>query len=912
MKNLPIALLSAVAILTSGGALLAQSSYSWGPNGSGTPTGGAGTWNLSDPFWTADGGVTYQPWASDSNDDAYFGGTGGTVTLSEPIQAGRVFFDCNGYVLEGSGLRLAGGNMSPSFTVTNAGDTATIRSNVTIAPGIGSFIVRGAGTLNIAGSLGFEDSGNFYVQGATARVMLATGSLDSSFAYLNFGGISGGEGGGGTFAVDNTGATGNKTVAFSWGVSTTGGDATVRSDRVAPYNVTVNLGSQAGSSYSRVTGSTLNLVLNGGTASQNQILIARGTNGYLNQGTFFNGSNFAWKNTANGYVRAITYGTDSNTATSAGGTALAGNSQHYQITGAITAQTSKSITTLKIAGAHNFTVANSNTVTVNGILKTGGNSSTIAGGAIRAGDAQDLVVRTDLATDTLTINSNIIDNNESSFVKSGAGSLVLGGSNSWEGSTYLNGGLTTISTLANKSTSQALGRGNLAFAGGALRYTGGSAASDKEIDIGLGGGSLEITDANSTVELTSRVSSSGTGFLSDYFVKKGPGTLVLSGSNDNGLDVIVDSGKLVLAKASEMYLHATGNLIVKNNAIAQLDGTGDDQIGNFSSVTVEAGGIFDLNGRSETIAELSGNGLVTNSVGDIYNRLYIHSQRTTEFSGTIEDGAGTIYVDYVGGHHTLSGENTYTGGTSITDGTLQIGNGGTTGSIVGYVYVNGTASLNFNRADTYEYSDAIEVWEGSVNQIGSGTLILSGISEFYYGETNVKNGTLRVDGFIRSVVTVEDGATLSGTGTIDSTTTVKSGGSIGSADSVGTLTFESDLTLEGDITMNFQLGTVSDMLRVTGGLLYGPDDGKITLDITAIAGFAAGTYTLIDYRNATASNFSTSDFIFGETPEGYEYALQISGRRLNLIVTAVPEPGTIILVGLGALFIVIRLARVRA
>jgi hypothetical protein len=110
---------------------------------------------------------------------------------------------------------------------------------------------------------------------------------------------------------------------------------------------------------------------------------------------------------------------------------------------------------------------------------------------------------------------------------------------------------------------------------------------------------------------------------------------------------------------------------------------------------------------------------------------------------------------------------------------------------------------------------------------------------------------------------------------------------------VGTLTIGSDLTLEGDITMSFQLGTVSDMLRVTGGVLYGPDGGKITLDITAIAGFAAGTYTLIDYRNATASDFSTSDFLFGTTPEGYTYALQISSRRLNLIVTAVPEPTTI-------------------
>lgn len=887
MKNLSIALLSAVAILAPGSTLFAQS-YLWSPAGSELPPGGSGLWNLTDSSWSE--GLTYLPWPATNTADAIFGGTGGTVALDGLIEAGKVIFQSGGYTLSGGQLRLTGTNMPPAITVENAGDIATIYSDIRIADGAGTFVSRGPGTLNIAGALGYEQYGNLYIQGSTMRVLVATGSIDSTFSYLRFGGNNSGEEGGGTFVVDNSGATSNKTVSLTWGTLTSAGDATIRSDRNANYDIGLNLGPE----YDRTTGSTLNLVVNGGTnGTQNRIQIG-GLSSYINQGTFFNGSSFAWYNTGGGgYVRGINYGADSNAVTTSGGTVLPTSGQHFQITGAITAQTTKTITTLKIGGAHNFTIANSNTVTVNGILKAGGNASTIAGGSIRAASGQDLVIRTDLETDSLTINSNIVNNNGSSLVKSGAGSLALNGSNTYTGSTYLNGGLTTISTLANNNTNQALGRGTLELVGGSLRYTGTSTSSNKEINIRTGGGSFAITNAATTVELTGRIASSGSGLRSDDFIKDGPGTMIFSGAYGNSLDATVKGGTLILAKESALYTNAVGRLTVQNTATAQLAGTGDDQIGNGSEVIVESGGTLDLNGRNETIAELSGHGLVTSSVGDIYNTLSIQSQRSTDFSGTIEDGAGTVSINYVGGHHTLSGENTYTGGTSITDSTLQIGHGGTTGSIVGNVYLYNVSSLDFNRSDTYEYSGAIEGWQGTVNQIGSGTLILSGNSEFYYGETHVKNGNLRVDGYIMSTVTVEGGATLAGTGTIDNTTLVKSGARIGSTDSVGTLTFGNDLTLEGDITMSFQLGTVSDMLRLTGGILYGPSSEKITLDITAIAGFAAGTYTLIDYRNATASDFSTSDFLFGTTPEGYTYSLQITNRRLNLIVTAVPEPTTV-------------------
>src|SRR5207237_668291 len=88
----------------------------------------------------------------------------------------------------------------------------------------------------------------------------------------------------------------------------------------------------------------------------------------------------------------------------------------------------------------------------------------------------------------------------------------------------------------------------------------------------------------------------------------------------------------------------------------------------------------------------------------------------------------------------LTGNSTYTGGTTISAGTLQLGNGGTTGSIVGDVIDNGV--LSFNRSDSVTFDGTIS-GSGSVNQIGTGTTILTGNST-YTGGTTISAGTLQL------------------------------------------------------------------------------------------------------------------------------------------------------------------------
>jgi autotransporter-associated beta strand protein len=118
-------------------------------------------------------------------------------------------------------------------------------------------------------------------------------------------------------------------------------------------------------------------------------------------------------------------------------------------------------------------------------------------------------------------------------------------------------------------------------------------------------------------------------------------------------------------------------------------------------------------------------------------------------SGNITDGsggAGQLTVDSLGsGAVILTGTNTYSGDTTICAcATLQLGNGGATGSILGDVVNDGT--LAFKRSDSastpYVFAGVISS-TGAVTQIGTGTIELSGVNT-YSGGTVISDGTVRV------------------------------------------------------------------------------------------------------------------------------------------------------------------------
>ena len=136
----------------------------WDVNGTGTGTGGTGTWDLSTPYWnSASDGVTgpMVAWNNASLNTAYFGGTAGTVTLGTPITANALTFNTTGYTLSGGTLTLAG--TTPTITVNSGTDTIS-----SVIAGTAGLIKSGAGTLSLSGANTF--SGGITVNTGTLNV----------------------------------------------------------------------------------------------------------------------------------------------------------------------------------------------------------------------------------------------------------------------------------------------------------------------------------------------------------------------------------------------------------------------------------------------------------------------------------------------------------------------------------------------------------------------------------------------------------------------------------------------------------------------------------------------------------------------------------------------------------------------
>ncbi|HHZ9384883.1 TPA: autotransporter outer membrane beta-barrel domain-containing protein [Citrobacter freundii] len=212
--------------------------------------------------------------------------------------------------------------------------------------------------------------------------------------------------------------------------------------------------------------------------------------------------------------------------------------------------------------------------------------------------------------------------------------------------------------------------------------------------IRVGDGTVDGASYTATIDSVIR----GTGGLN----KGDLGTLILTGDNTYSGGTTITSGTLQVAGDTNLGAADTG--ITFNGGTLKYGEAFDTA----RQVTLESGGgTFDTNGHDVSLlTEVEGNGQLTKT------------------------GKGSL---------TLTLDNTYTGGTTIEQGVLQLGNDGDIGSIQGDVVDNGV--LNVNRGDTLALTGNIS-GKGQLHQTGSGITELQGENS-YSGATLIANGVLQ-------------------------------------------------------------------------------------------------------------------------------------------------------------------------
>ena len=227
-------------------------------------------------------------------------------------------------------------------------------------------------------------------------------------------------------------------------------------------------------------------------------------------------------------------------------------------------------------------------------------------------------------------------------------------------------------------------------------------------------------------------------------------------------------------------------------------------------------------------------------------------------------------------------------------GTLNIGSFGgsdTAGTIAASsIYIGMGGTINFNQVDTSTMTSPIS-GNGFINQLGSGTTILTGNNSGYVGITTVSSGTLLANSTTAlgtSTVMVTNARTLGGNGTIGGATTIASGGSLTPGSSgAGALSFSAGLTLESGSTTSFLINAPSDFTSINilgNNINFG---GELIFNIASYTPAAGDAFTLFNMTGGATqsggfSSVSAGSMIFAESggiwnaSYGY-YAYQFSG-----------------------------------
>ena len=391
-----------------------------------------------------------------------------------------------------------------------------------------------------------------------------------------------------------------------------------------------------------------------------------------------------------------------------------------------------------------------------------------------------------------------------SIVKEGSATLGLTNANTYSGPTTISAGtLDVTGTLADSAA--------VTVNSGATYIVNAS-----DTIASLAGAGNTLLNANLTFGNANDTTISGIISGAGSLTKEGSGAVTLSGTNTYSGATTVNSGTVVLAA--------------------------NDVIANNSNVMIN-GGTLNLGMYSDTVAAVTvgvNGGSIISSTGVLTGSSYTFNNTSPAAISARLAGLGSV-TQAGSGTTTLSGLNTYSGGTFLNAGSLIVGadanlgdasasitfNGGTLNSIASFtlsasrgIFLTSNAIFNVDALTTLTFNGTI-AGSGSLTKTGLGTLILGG-NNTYTGSTAINTGAITITGSLADTadVTVASGASYN----------VNSADTINRILGSGTVTLGANLSLSSN--QNFEFAgafTGSGSLRKTGsGILTLSGDSSFT------------------------------------------------------------------------------------
>ena len=397
---------------------------------------------------------------------------------------------------------------------------------------------------------------------------------------------------------------------------------------------------------------------------------------------------------------------------------------------------------------------------------------------------------------------------------------------------------------------------------------------------GIVGGYATVGADWATVDASNRV-----------FAYSGYVTNLGSPTDQNNVQLTSAGGTTTALGQSQ--IHNSLNLVNTGSSAAVLD------LGAGQKLDLSSGGLLTSGGAGHVIQ----NGTLTSSGGE----LIVNNLAALTVSSTVADNGRALALTKSGaGTLALTGTNTYTGATTIDQGTVQAAADANLGAGSTVILSNGTlqATGSFTSAkslqgsggtvDTGSNSVAFNGGSntGALTKIGSGMLSLTGT----VGTVNVNAGVLRLTSLTgNSAVVSLLGGRLEATGGVQQVLTLGnaqeiSPGAIGQA---ATLTLSSLVVFGSGSVVDFDLGSsAKDTLTINGLPFLG--SSQLLFRFNNLGGIQTGTaYTLLSLPSAAGSGLNAGEFGIdaASTAAGYKGTFTVTSSAVSVTFSAVPEPG---------------------